>query len=69
MGTNYKHLSCEERTMIQLSLDSGGHFYTIHDLARASTSDALPNSSCLSPSTSSSIIINSLHFELALVHY
>ena len=23
MGTNYKHLSCEERTMIQLSLEQG----------------------------------------------
>ena len=23
MGTNYKHLSCEERTLIQLSLEQG----------------------------------------------
>ena len=23
MGTNYKHLICEERTMIQLSLEQG----------------------------------------------
>ena len=23
MGTNYEHLSCEERTMIQLSLEQG----------------------------------------------
>ncbi len=23
MGTTYKHLSCEERTMIQLSLEQG----------------------------------------------
>jgi hypothetical protein len=29
MGTNYKHLSCEERAMIQLSLEQGCTLRTI----------------------------------------
>ena len=29
MGTNYKHLSCEERTMVQLSLEQGCTLRTI----------------------------------------
>jgi transposase-like protein len=32
MGTNYKHLSCEERTMIQLSLEQG---CTLRAIARS----------------------------------
>jgi transposase, IS30 family len=32
MGTNYKHLSCEERAMIQLSLEQG---HTIRAIARS----------------------------------
>ena len=32
METNYKHLSCEERTMIQLSLEQG---YTLRAIARS----------------------------------
>ena len=32
MGTNYKHLSCEERAMIQLSLEQG---CTLRAIARS----------------------------------
>jgi hypothetical protein len=32
MGTNYKHLGCEERTMIQLSLEQG---CTLRAIARS----------------------------------
>ena len=32
MGTNYKHLSCEERTMIRLSLEQG---CTLRAIARS----------------------------------
>ena len=32
MGSNYKHLSCEERTLIQLSLEQG---YTLRVIARS----------------------------------
>ncbi len=32
MGTNYKHLSCEERTMIQLNLEQG---CTLREIARS----------------------------------